>query len=156
MEALVIGNFPGFPEDAGGNSALTRLRAEVECNKNKQGGESVTDSSLIHDDLRHILRLLDSPMMANLKTGEKGLDKAAQWGGSNKEVSGEVKRRFALRDNPNLTWEGLPRCKSVFHPSGDESIRCELTEGHGHEHSASWEWEEENGAKGAALGERIT
>jgi hypothetical protein len=60
-----------------------------------------------------------------------------------------------VRDKPNLTWEGLPRCKSVFHPSEDECIRCELTEGHGHEHSASWEWEEENGAKGGALGERI-
>lgn len=52
-----IQNFPEFPVDEGGNSALTRLEAEVECNKERQGNEPVTDSSLTHDDLRHLLRL---------------------------------------------------------------------------------------------------
>ncbi len=42
------------------------------------------------------------------------------------------------------TLEGLPRCKSVFHPSDGEIIRCELTEGHDGEHSSQWEWEDED------------
>ena len=51
--------FPvSFPMDSGGNSALTRLEAEVACNQGKDGNELVTDSSLMHDDLRQILRRL--------------------------------------------------------------------------------------------------
>ena len=41
------------------------------------------------------------------------------------------------------TLEGLPRCKSTFHPSEQETIRCELTEGHKEAHSSQWEWENE-------------
>lgn len=40
------------------------------------------------------------------------------------------------------TWQGLPRCKSIFKPSEQETIRCELEAGHEGEHSSSWEWEE--------------
>jgi len=50
--------FPGFPVDAGGNSALTRLEAEVECNKHKDDYCPVSDTSLMQADIRHILRRL--------------------------------------------------------------------------------------------------
>lgn len=54
------GQFPGFPTDEGGSSALTRLEAEVACNEHKSGYEQVKDSSLMHGDLRHILRAVHS------------------------------------------------------------------------------------------------
>jgi hypothetical protein len=44
-----------FTQDVGGNSTLTRLKAEVECNKAKSEHEPVTDSSLTHGDLRKLL-----------------------------------------------------------------------------------------------------
>jgi hypothetical protein len=41
------------------------------------------------------------------------------------------------------TLEGLPRCRSIFKPSEQETIRCELTDGHEGEHSSQWEWSDD-------------
>ena len=47
-------------QDAGGNSTLTRLRAEVEFNRDKPGDWPTNDPSLTLDDLRALLALVEA------------------------------------------------------------------------------------------------
>lgn len=43
-----------YRQDTGGNSTITRLQAELECNQSKLEHEPVSDSSLTYGDLRAI------------------------------------------------------------------------------------------------------
>jgi hypothetical protein len=57
LSAEAVG-LPAFGVDVGGNSAITRLTADVESNKFKPEHHPVTDSSLLHGDLREILSFI--------------------------------------------------------------------------------------------------